>query len=68
MNKPTGESKITNLVRTVQMAKDNDDIITELGEMTRFQGIRAKLIRAKYLALVESGFTSEQALQLCNDL
>jgi len=68
MSKPTGESKITNLVRAVQMAKGNDEIITELGEMIRYQSIRAKLIRAKYLALVESGFTSEQALQLCNDL
>jgi len=68
MSKPTGESKITNLVRAVQMAKGNDEIIPELGEMIRYQSIRAKLIRAKYLALVESGFTSEQALQLCNDL
>ncbi|MDH5572527.1 MAG: hypothetical protein OEY89_12230 [Gammaproteobacteria bacterium] len=58
MNKPTGESKIAAIVRAAELSKSNGGLISELSETIRFQGIQAKLIRAKYLALVESVFTS----------
>lgn len=31
-----------------------------------FQVVHAEIIRAKYLALIEQGFTEEQALELCD--
>lgn len=36
-----------------------------LDEQIEIEGIKAKIIRAKYLALVKEGFTSEQAVELC---
>ena len=40
------------------------DVKSEFNTFLEFQGINAKLIRAKYLALIEEGFTESQALEL----
>ena len=41
-------------------------LITALPLMIKYQEASAQIARAKYLALVKSGFTEQQALELCN--
>ena len=40
----------------------------QLPSQIKFQGYMAKLLRAKYRALIEEGFTEAQALELCKKL
>lgn len=50
------------LVALAQAVKDMRERMPALLELNLLQ---AKLIRAKYLALVSEGFTPDQALKLC---
>ena len=47
------------IAQAVAAMRDN------LPAMIEFQKLNAKLIRARYLALVDAGFTESQALELC---
>lgn len=50
--------KVT-LAQTVKSLQEN------VVAMIEYEQYRAKIIRAKYLAFVEQGFTEAQALDLC---
>jgi hypothetical protein len=55
----SGENLQVSLAQAVVNMRDN------LPAMMEFQKLNAKIIRAKYLALIGEGFTEQQALQLC---
>jgi len=56
-------------VKKAQALKNLREIIAEEwpAELERF-AILAKLLRAKYLALIKEGFTPAEALELCKAL
>ncbi len=60
------------LVELEQPPSEMQKVLAELErtipEMLASQRAMAKLVRAKYLALVESGFTKDEALALCEKL
>ena len=51
-----------------EMAKALAELERTMPELLATQRELAKLVRAKYLALVESGFTASEALKLCERL
>lgn len=51
--------------KPVALAKALLDLRNQIPAMTEFEQLQAKLVRAKYLALVAEGFTEQQAIELC---
>lgn len=49
----------------ISMAQAVKNMRENLISILEYNKLNAKVIRAKYLALLENGFTEEQAIQLC---
>jgi DNA topoisomerase IB len=49
----------------VEFAQAIANLRDNLPAMMEFQRLNAKVIRAKYVALIGEGFSEQQALQLC---
>lgn len=44
------------------------EILKQLPHLLRAEVVKAKLMRGRYLALLEEGFSEAQALELCKDI
>ena len=53
------DARRAELEKSARMLRDNMDLHVELARLL------AQMTRAKYLALVEQGFSEDQALSLC---
>jgi hypothetical protein len=51
--------------KSVDMARGVKHLRDNIIAMIEFEQLNARLVRAKYLALLEQGFTEQQALELC---
>ena len=49
----------------VSMAQAVKNMLENMPALMEFERVNARLTRAKYLALVEQGFTKDEALALC---
>lgn len=52
-------------IKEKKFAADIEEMKLTLPSMIAFQSIQAQITRAKFLALIEAGFTRQEAFQLC---